>query len=136
MPITALSLAVVGADFPNKSGPTRVFAINLCRPGDPITLELEPENPVDKNAVRVLNREGMQMGYLTAERCGWIGSMIKEGRDIRVAFQEAVKGGAIVRATLDGSEPVIPAPQMRQRGRAPAPIDPEPDFYPDEVYPD
>jgi hypothetical protein len=123
-----LSMAVVGAQHPNAKGPTRRFAIELCRPGDLIELRPEPENPMDEYAVAVYNPEGIQMGYLSAERAPWIGGMIRQGREITCIFQETTQYGAVVRVAFDGSAPILPAP------RDPPPE--EPDFYPDEEWPE
>ncbi|WP_267386509.1 HIRAN domain-containing protein [Sphingomonas sp. GC_Shp_3] len=120
----------MGAQHPNahKRAPTRRFAIDLCRPGDPVELRPEPKNPADEYAIAVHNREGMQMGYLTAERAPWIGAHIRSGREIICIFQESTQHGAVIRAAFDGIAPTLPAP------RDPPPA--APDFYPDEVYSD
>lgn len=134
MAATSLSLAVVGAQYPNadKKAPTRLFAIGLCRPGDPVALILEPKNPHDSNAVMVLNGEGMQMGYLTAERAPWIGEMIREGREVAAIFQAATENGAWIRVAFDGEVPTLPeqkpAPESQEQG--------EQDWWPDEEWPD
>lgn len=125
-----LSLYVVGADHPNRSGKgNRRFEILLCQPGEPVTLEPEPRNPVDPNAVMVISARGVQIGYLTAERAGWIAGMLRAGREITAIFQQPTQGGAAIRAALDGGTPTLP------RTAAPV-IDPEPDFWPDDLPPD
>lgn len=68
--IPALSLAVVGAQYPNRDGSDRRFEILLCTPGEPVELVPEPRNRHDENAVAVRSARGVQIGYLTAERCG------------------------------------------------------------------
>jgi hypothetical protein len=128
MPISALTLAVVGADYPNKRGPTRRFAIGLCRPGDPVLLVPEPKNPADPRAVQVQSAEGVVMGYVSAERCGWIGGMIAEGRDLQAIFQEPTAYGALIRVSLDLNQPDLPP------ARDPANQDAE--WWPDEIPPD
>lgn len=130
MPITALSLAVVGADYPNKRGPTRRFELELCVPGEPAQLVPEPKNPADPRAIAVYSTRGVQIGYLTAERCGWIGGMIEQGREIRAVFQEKTRHGAVIRAAFDGEEPVLPAE------KPPAPPRDDHGFYPDDPGPD
>lgn len=129
MPITSLSLAVVGADYPNKRGPGRRFAISLCRPGDVVKLVREPTNPADPRAVQVQTESGIVMGYLSAERCGWIGSMIADRREIRSIFQEATGFGAIIRVAFDGEEPALPPPNHGRPNQTP-------DFWPDDMPPD
>ncbi len=128
MPISALTLAVVGADYPNKRGPTRRFEIALCRPGEPVQLVPEPKNPADPRAVMVLSERGVQIGYLTAERAPWIKGMLELGREIKAIFQAPTRYGALIRVSLDGKEPDLPP--------APEPVASEPDFWPDEIPPD
>lgn len=126
----SLSLAVVGAQYPNadKRAPTRRFAIDLCRPGDRVELRPEPKNPKDEYAIAVHNRESMQMGYLAAERAPWIGAMLNKGRVIAAIFQAPTQYGALIRVAFDGLVPTLPASRESAGD--------DPDFYPDEVYPD
>ena len=49
--LTQLSIACVGVRFPNKKGGNRQFEIAVCQPGEPVTLEHEPRNPADGNAI-------------------------------------------------------------------------------------
>jgi hypothetical protein len=135
--IRQLSLAVVGVDFPNRKPRTRGliprrFEIAACRPGEPVLLEREPDNPADPRAVMVFSERRIQLGYLTAERCGWIGGMIAQGREIRAVFQCATDGGALIRVTLDGSEPQLPT---AAESTAP-PAEDDFGFYPDYLPPD
>jgi len=105
-----LSLAVVGALYPNNDGSNRQFEIHMLNPGDAISLILEPGNKVDANAVAVFSFRGFQIGYLSAERCGWIGAKIQQGQDVRAIFQAPTKDGAILRVHLDGGTPTLPPP--------------------------
>ncbi len=136
MPIATLSLAVVGADHPNPKGPTRRFGISLCRPGDRIELRREPKNKADENAVAVFDERGIQIGYLTADRAAWIGGMIVNGREIRAAFQAATNWGALVRAAFDGAEPVIPEQRAKPNVDSDDFCDSEPEWLPDEEWPE
>ena len=126
----ALSLAVVGADYPNKRGPGRRFEIELCVPGEPVQLVPEPKNPADPRAVAVFSARGVQIGYLTAERAPWIGSMLAEGKEVHAIFQRKASFGAFIRAAFDGEDPTLPA-------HAPKPETPSEDtFWPDYIPPD
>jgi len=129
-----LTLAVVGAQFPNAKGPTRRFGISLCRPGTPIELRLEPKNLKDENAVAVYGPSDIQLGYLTAERAPWIGSMIRDRREVRVVFQVDTEFGAYVRAAFDGADPVLP--ELREAVERRSTANQEQDFWPDPEYPD
>lgn len=123
-----MSLAVVGADYRNKRGPTRRFEIALCVPGEKVDLRPEPNNPADPRAVAVFSARGVQIGYLTAERCGRIGQLIREGREVAAVFQDKDRFGAWIRCAFDGETPVLPP----TRGE---PL-PDSDFYPDEDWPE
>ena len=124
------SLAVVGADHPNKKGPGRRFEIAVCAPGELIRLEREPKNPADPHAVAVFSARDVQLGYLRAEQAAWIGGMILNGREVVAVFQRASQVGCWVRIAFDGDYPSVD-------GITDAPAEEgEPDWYPDEIYPD
>lgn len=128
-PLPALSLAVVGADFPNKKGPTRRFEIAMCKPGETVELRPEPHNKADFYAIAVYSKRGVHLGYLTAERAPRI-SRIMESHEVRAVFQMPTSYGAVIRAAFDGDEPVLPEPKP--------PVE-EPDFeapWADETYDD
>ncbi len=133
-PLPAMSLAVVGAIHANSDGSNRRFEISLCRPGEPVDLRPERKNRHDERAVGVWSMRGIQIGYLTAERCGRIGAIIRMGREVQAVFQSATRFGAWIRVAFDGEVPVV-AVEDDARG-ADAEVDAEPDFYPDEVWPD
>jgi len=109
-----LSLAVVGLDFPNPDGSNRRFELALMRPGDPVELRREPKNPADPRAVGVFSEGGIRIGYLTAERCGWIGARIARGEAMRAVFQEAGRTAAVIRVRFGGGEPTLP--EVRETG--------------------
>lgn len=129
MPLTTLTLAVVGADYPNKRGPSRRFELAMCRPGEPVELRPEPNNPADPRAVAVYSCRGVQIGYLTAERCGRIGTLIRRGHEVRSIFQASTPFGALIRTAFDGEVPALP----QNIGED---ADDTPDFWPDEEWAD
>ncbi len=105
-----LSLAVVGLDFPNpdKSRSNRRFEVALCRPGDPVEMRPEPKNPADPRAIAVYSERGVQIGYLSAERCGLFGKRLRAGEEVRAVFQEADRFRAVIRVRFGGGEPTLP----------------------------
>jgi hypothetical protein len=132
-----LSLAVVGAMHPNAEGSNRLFEIALMAPGEPVHLVPEPKNKIDPSAVAVFSPRGIQLGYLSAERCGWIGSKISQGADVVAIFQAKTKGGAVIRANLDGSPPTLPTIRAIAREQRSDPeADPDDGFWPDYIPPD
>lgn len=127
-----MTLSVVGAIHPNADGSNRLFEIAMCAPLEQVELIPEPGNKHDPSAVAVFSVRGIQIGYLSAERCGWIGAKIRLGEELIAVFQESVKGGALIRASFSGAPPILPAP------RAKRPAEPVFDdgFFPDELPPD
>lgn len=134
--IPAVSVAVVGAPYPNADGTNRQFEILLCQPGEPVTLVPEPHNKKDRRAVAVYSSRGVQIGYVNAERAGWLGALIAE-HEVQAVFQRKAAFGAWVRVAFDGDLPALSAAMLVEPDErdVPAP-DPEPDFYPDEIWPD
>lgn len=137
-----LSLAVVGALYPNADGSNRLFEIRMLIPGDRVLLVPEPFNASDPSAVAVYSCRGYQIGYLSAERCGWVGSKIRMGMDVRAIFQHHLGDGAIIRIRLDGTAPLLPPPppeplplcEQDKDGRVTE--NPESGFWPDFIPPD
>lgn len=80
----------------------------MCRGGEPVEMRPEPKNPADPNAVAVFSARCVQIGYLTAERAPWIGSMLKRGRPVAAIFQQQTQWGAWIRVAFDGERPVLP----------------------------
>jgi hypothetical protein len=133
-----MSLEVVGVQFANadKSKSNRRFEILLCKPGDAIELRPEPKNKADPHAIAVFSERGVQIGYLGAERAPRIRQIILEGREVHAVFQAAVERGAWIRVAFDGEAPTLPAPQLPRAKEIEQLSDSDPDFYPDEVWPD
>lgn len=138
MGLPAMSLAVVGVQYPNKDKSNRQFEIAVCKPGESVELRPEPKNIADENAVAVFSQRGVQIGYLTAERCGRIGAMIRQGREMHAVFQREAQHGASIRVAFDGELPIVdlnPSPFVRAPLRAEG-ADPETDLYPDPEWED
>lgn len=128
-----LSLAVVGADHPNKKGPTRRFEIAMCIPGEPVHLVPEPKNIADKQAIAVYSDRHIQIGYIRAERCQMIHTAMRR-HGVNAIFQQADKWGATIRAHLDGTEPVLPEHADSRAADWPPPGSEDADWWPDEIY--
>jgi len=134
--LQAMSLAVVGAQFPNTDGSDRRFETLLCPPGEAIELRPEPTNKHDPLAIAVYSARGVQIGYVSAERCGRIGQLMRLGHEVQAVFQGVTKRGAWIRIAFDGETPELPsssAGASRDRDHS-EPADDQ--FYPDEEWPD
>ena len=124
-----ITLPIVGTQFANKSSkePTRQFALELCKPGDPVVLRLDPTNPHDEHAIEVRNAQDMMMGYIPANRAVYVGMQIRRGSAAAI-FQGRTDRNGYIRIAFDGEAPVLPP--------EPADQSPQEDWYPDEEYPD
>ena len=109
-----MTLSVVGGIHPNTDGSNRLFEIAICAPGEVVHLVPDLKNKHDPSAVAVFSVRGIQIGYLSAERCGWIGSKIRLGEEIHALFQSTAKGGALIRISFSGEPPVLPAPSSQR----------------------
>ena len=132
-----LSLLIKGVDHSNRKPKTRGtiprrFEIAASRPGEPVELVPEPDNPADPNAIMIFSARGIQLGYVAAERAPYIGKHIRQGDEVRAIFQEATRHGAIIRVSLDGSEPALPERRPAETG---APSEDE-GYYADTIWPD
>lgn len=137
-----LTLTIVGIDFPNddRSKSNRRMELLLCPPGEPVDLRLEPRNPHDPNAVGVWSARGIQLGYLPAERAGWIGGRMRAGEEWQAIFQALNGNVAYARIRFGGGAPTLPpavtAPPSQPRApRRSSSADTE-IFYPDEDGPE
>lgn len=124
-----ITLPIVGTQYPNKrpKDPTRLFALELCEPGEPVELRQDPQHPHDEHAVEVRNARGMMMGYIPANRAVYVGMQIRRG-DVSAIFQGRAGQRGYIRVAFDGDEPVLPPPPESQ--------EPLQDWWPDEEYPD
>jgi len=136
--LPAMSLAVVGADHANRDGSDRRFEILLCKPGEAVELRPEPRNRHDSRAVAVFSVRGVQIGYLTAERCGRIGALIAAGIEIQAVLQKQAQFGAWIRVAFHGEAPtvVLEEPEdnlVREPRQA---FDYHTSFFPDPIWDD
>jgi hypothetical protein len=105
--VKAISLAIVGADYPNKRGPGRRFDLALCVPGEPIELRPEDNNPADEWAIAVYSCRGVQLGYIPSQRAPLVRKWMSEGREMTAVFQARSAFGGWVRLGLDGEVPIV-----------------------------
>jgi hypothetical protein len=101
---------VAGESHRNDDGTDRQTIISRCRVGELLVLEHEPDNPHDIDAIRVLNQNGEQIGYLEREFAGEVVSRSAKGRVYRAAVagigrprRSAFYGVALLIIVDDGS---------------------------------
>jgi hypothetical protein len=65
--IRAFHTKVAGITHQNDDGSERQRIASQCRPGEPLVLIPDPDNPHDENAIRVCRAYGEQLGFLNSE---------------------------------------------------------------------
>ncbi|MEA3506590.1 MAG: HIRAN domain-containing protein [Elusimicrobiota bacterium] len=55
---------IAGTRHESSDGRSRRYYVKKLNPGEKLILEREPDNPKDKNAVKVLNKERKLLGYI------------------------------------------------------------------------
>jgi hypothetical protein len=131
-----MSLAVVGANHPNKDGGNRRSEIAFCNPGEPLDLRPEPKNEHDEHALAVYSARNFQIGYIASQRAVLLGKLLREGHELHALFQDVAPWGAIARVGID-CVPDLPAPadhELSVEGQEDQGCDF--DFYPDYIPPD
>lgn len=137
-----LTLAVVGIDCPNENGSNRRSEAMMTPPGAPIELIPEPKNKHDPNAIGVFSPNGLQIGYVNAERAHYVGLRMGRGEDVVAIFQGINGGSAFIRVRFGGGMPTLPPPSDKPPAppRPPQPARSEPfdphSFQPDEDGPE
>lgn len=126
----ALSLAIVGIDYPNKRGPARRFELEVCQPGELVNLIAEPKNQFDEHAIAVFSCRDIQLGYLASERAVFIATLWRQGHETCAVFQSLEPKVGWIRVAFDGDEPVLPTTVARSN-----PLGAD-GFWPDEIYPE
>lgn len=120
-PTLNIDLIVVGTRY---EGRDQVIA-DHARVGDRVYLVREPSNPYDRNAVKVLCSNGMQIGYIPREHASYLAPVLDAGCKQRieivkffsgrVAIMPVVRGGLYrVEADVEGSYLASDAPNPDQ----------------------
>lgn len=76
----------------------------------------------------MFDQSGVQLGYVRSERAAWLAPQLDRGEAITAIFQEQTDYGCAVRIAFGGEYPVLPPARDV--------ADPEPDWWPDEEWPD
>ena len=127
LPTRKRILDLAGEGQSNPDGTSRQDELFRCTPGESVTLEREPENPYDANAVRVCSARGTCIGHLAREDAAAIAPALDEGRAHRAVVHELTGGlsgykhhGARVSICWDNSPPIphIDLDELQLRTRA------------------
>lgn len=84
---------VVGVTFENEDGTNRQEILRTCEIGDEVVLVRNPQDPYDRNAIRVCLSDGSQLGHLSSECAASLAPLMDRGKYRYEAEVEAVAGG-------------------------------------------
>jgi len=79
---------VAGVIKTNRDGSSRQEIINELSEYDILTLEREPNNTYDQNAIKVLTDDRRQIGYLTKELAAKLAPLMDAGQEIECDLKE------------------------------------------------
>lgn len=130
-----LSVAIVGANYPNADGGNRRSEIAFCDPGEAMDLRPEPKNPHDEHAIAAFSARGFQIGYVASERAVLLGGLMRDGHIITAIFQDVAPWGAIARIGVDCAPILPPAADRDDQDDKPL-VDDDFGFWPDDIPPD
>jgi hypothetical protein len=111
---------IAGVSHQNDDGVSRQRIIASCRLGEELELVRDHHNPIDPNAVRILRRNGEQLGYVTAYLAKDLAPAIDHGTPIRVRISDLTGGGELTSgvnievAEWRGARPVTGEPWFTQ----------------------
>ena len=83
---------VYGVTRENEDGSSRQRIILGCSPGEELAIEPEPDNPVDENALKIVRRNGEQIGYVKAELASELRHKLRDGWVIST-YAKNITGG-------------------------------------------
>ena len=87
---------IVGVTHRNSDGSSRQKILKRMQEeyyeGDLLYLEAEPENPYDENAIKVMNAEDEQIGYLSRDLAKTLAKRMDNGEEFSVELLEITGG--------------------------------------------
>ena len=108
---------IAGVSYKNDNGTERQKILRKMKnegcKGEKLYLQLDPNNQYDKNAVKVLNQDNEQLGYLKHDVAMEISERLKRGEKVTVVVSEITGGdngtslGCNIKIILDKQRPQI-----------------------------
>jgi len=91
---------VVGVTHENRDGRRRQDIIPCCHEGEQLEMVHEPDNPHDKNAIKVCRLNGDQLGYIRRELAEDIIKRLRNGYSFSVLLKNITVGDECLGANL------------------------------------
>lgn len=99
MSIKSFFSKVAGVTKANPDGTDRQKILKRCKEGDALRLERDPDNPYDKNAIKVCLQSGEQIGWLSKELASNMTALMKGGYQIAAEITDLTGGGFLSKKT-------------------------------------
>lgn len=113
---------IAGVTFENKDGTFRQDVLAKCRIGEELSLVREPDNPVDRNAIRIMRCNGEQLGYVPAHVCMTdLAAELDKGIKVRCRISDLTGGTGLNRGAnieIGAWEDETPPPQSKLPNRS------------------
>jgi len=105
---------IAGVSHPNTDGKSRQAIIARCHIGEELLLLREPDNPADKNAVKVVRLNSEQIGYIPAHvTASGLAKELDRGDKIRCRISDLTGGEGLTRGVnIEVGDWVEPAPAL------------------------
>lgn len=108
---------LVGEGRDNSDGSSRQAELRGCLPGEPVTLQREPDNPYDPNAILVVSMRGIGLGHFNREDAAALAPALDAGQACAAIIHELRGGlpgypnfGCRVCITWAGQQPISCVP--------------------------
>jgi hypothetical protein len=79
---------IAGTRHKSSDGRARRYYVKRLKPGEKLILEREPDNPKDRNAVKILNKERKLLGYVPRTAAREIAGYIDKGEKAAAVVKE------------------------------------------------
>ena len=93
------TVGIVGESHDNSDGSSRQLEIDQCKPGELVLIYPEPGNQYDRNALKVMSKRGVQIGYIGRDNNEWIGERLRKEAKL-TSFIYRIAGGTFTKPHL------------------------------------
>jgi hypothetical protein len=90
---------LAGVTKPNDDGSNRQRLLHRSKPAEELKLVRDPNNKYDKNAIKVFNIRGEQLGWISSDVADRLAVELDNGVSIKAEISE-ITGGTFAKETL------------------------------------
>lgn len=112
---------IAGVSYRNSDGASRQAIIKRCQIGEELSLVREPNNSIDKNAIKAVRQNGEQLGYVPAHvAANGLADQLDGQEKIRCRISDLTGGDGLTRGvnievgTWEEPNPPLVGPDQRR----------------------